>query len=125
MDIDLNKIIESVSRTRLKGGLFSNACWASNDGYCLYYGNCTSWLGCIAIALISSLVLIALCLLIHFAHRHPQAAIMEGAEFLNYEQIQLTAKNSIMQPLSATVEGTTIVQQLTADDIDEKEDNDV
>jgi uncharacterized membrane protein YkgB len=133
MGIDLNKIIESVSRTHLKGGLFSNACRvviAAIICIAAIVSINTSWLGCIAVVLIFLLVLIALWWLIAFADRHPQAAVMEGAEFLNYEQIQLTAKNSIMQPLSATIEDAINVQQLIADepdasDVDEKENNNV
>ncbi|KIC90266.1 hypothetical protein [Flavihumibacter solisilvae] len=58
------------------------------------------WISCAAIALIFILTFVILWRLINFANKNPQAAILEGAEFLVHEQIQMAAKGLKSMPQS-------------------------
>ena len=39
----------------------------------------------LAMCLLAMIVVLIVCGVLWFAHKHPQAALMEGAEFLQYE----------------------------------------
>jgi hypothetical protein len=94
--MDFNQLISNVSKVKLQGGIFAKAsavviiisiCIAS---IATIAGNL--WISCGAIVLIFFLAFTILWRLINFANKNPQAAILEGAEFLVHEQIQLAAK---------------------------------
>jgi|SRR6266850_5026110 len=46
------------------------------------------WVACVGISLLAIVVLVLGLAVVWFAHKHPQAALMEGAEFLQHEQIE-------------------------------------
>ncbi|MFA6151245.1 MAG: hypothetical protein WC716_07995 [Chitinophagaceae bacterium] len=96
MDTDFSKLIQNVSKVKLQGGIFAKAsivliivsiCIASIAALA---GNI--WVSCGAIGVIFILTFVILWRLINFANNNPQAAILEGAEFLVHEQIKLAAK---------------------------------
>ncbi len=115
MNIDVGKLIENVSKIRLKGGIFTKASTVlivvavSIFGIAALAGNI--WVSGAAIGLIFIMTMVILWRLINFANKNPQAAILEGAEFLVHEQIQLAAKGveSIPQSLSSLIEETPII----------------
>ena len=117
MSIDVGKLIENVSKVKLKGGIFSKA-----STVLMVVSICilaialltrNIWVSCGAIALIFVLTFVILWRLINFANKNPQAAILEGAEFLVHEQIQLAAKGipSIPQIISNLVEETPVITE--------------
>lgn len=114
MNVDVGKLIENVSQIKLKGGIFSKASTVlivisvCIFGIAALTGNL--YVSCAAIGLIFILAFVILWRLINFANKNPQAAILEGAEFLVHEQIQLAAKGitSIPQSLSTLIEETPI-----------------
>ena len=56
-------------------------------------------IGYVAISALTVIVLLALWKLFQFAERHPQVAILEGSEYIAYEQIQLAQKGVGTLPL--------------------------
>jgi hypothetical protein len=60
------------------------------------------WVSCGALLLIFTLTFVILWRLINFANNNPQAAILEGAEFLVHEQIELAAKGVASIPFSVS-----------------------
>lgn len=104
MNIDIGKFVKNVSQIRLKGGIFAKASIVIIVvSICLFgiaalTGNI--WVSCGAIGLIFILAFVILWRLINFANKNPQAAILEGAEFLVHEQIQLAAKGVSELPQS-------------------------
>ena len=93
----LSKAIEGVSRIRLKGGLVGKTCmvlivvalataaivWAVRD----------VWSCRIALVLLPALVFVLLWRVISFAGNHPEAALLEGSEFLIHQQMLLATKD--------------------------------
>lgn len=96
MNIDIGELVNNVSKVTLKGGIFAKTCSVliivaiSMLGISFFAKNI--WISGISIFLIFFLTLVILWRLINFANKNPQAAILEGAQFLVHEQIQLAAK---------------------------------
>ncbi len=96
MNIDIGKLVKNVSQIKLKGGVFEKASRViivvsvCIFGIAALLGNI--WVSCGAIGLIFIFAFVMLWRLINFANKNPQAAILEGAEFLVHQQIQLAAK---------------------------------
>ena len=96
MDFDIGKIFEQISKLKLKGGIFQKASIVVIViSICIFImailiGNI--WLTSGSILLIFILAFVTLWRLLNFADKNPQAAILEGAEFLVHERIQLAAK---------------------------------
>lgn len=114
MNLDIGKIVKNVSQIRLKGEIFAKASIVIIVvSICLFgiaalTGNI--WVSCSAIGLIFILAFVILWRLINFANKNPQAAILEGAEFLVHEQLQLAAKGiaEIPQSVANLIEETPI-----------------
>ena len=96
MDIDIGKMINNVSKVALKGGIFAKTCTvlivAALALFGISYFANNVWISAAAIGLIFIMTFVILWRLINFANKNPQAAILEGAQFLVHEQIQLAAK---------------------------------
>lgn len=115
MNVDIGKLIKNVSRIKLKGGIFAKASVViivvalCIFGIAALTGNI--YVSCGAIGLIFILAFVILWRLINFANKNPQAAILEGAEFLVHEQIQLAAKGvgSFPQSISNPIEDTPVL----------------
>jgi hypothetical protein len=110
MSLDIDKLIASVSQIKLKGGIFAKAAAALIVMSICVLGAailCTNfWISVIAIVSIVLPVFILIWRLLNFADKNPQAAILEGAEFLVHEKIQLAMKDvvSIPQSISTLIE---------------------
>ena len=115
MDIDFGKLVKNISEIKLKGGLFQKACTViiivciSILTIALVSKNLYVEIG--AIVLIFLFAFILVMRLINFANKNPQAALLEGAQFLVHEQIQLAAKGigEIPQIQENIVEGNPVI----------------
>jgi hypothetical protein len=58
------------------------------------------WVSVLALVLLFGLLFLMLPRLLKFADKHPQAALMEGAEFLQHEQLRMAMKATPMLPES-------------------------
>jgi hypothetical protein len=107
MEMDFNKLIKNFSRVKLKGGIFGKTCTVlivvSFTMFGISYVTKNVWISGAAIGLIFILSFIMLWRLINFANKNPQAAILEGAEFLIHEQMQLAAKGVPNLPQTLTL----------------------
>lgn len=94
--IDIGKLVKNVSQIKLKGGVFEKASIVIIVvSVCISVISVSSgdiWVNCGAIALIFIFSFSMLWRLINFANKNPHAALLEGAEFLVHQQIQLAAK---------------------------------
>jgi hypothetical protein len=116
MNVDINQLIKNVSEVKLKGGIFATASWVVIVvSICLFAvaalaGNV--WISCATIGLIFILAFVILWKLISFANKNPQAAILEGAQFLVHEQIQLAAKGvpTIVPNVNSYVEAEPVLK---------------
>jgi hypothetical protein len=96
MNIDFGKMVKNVSQVKLKGGVFEKASRViiivsvCIFGIAALLGNI--WVSCGAIGLIFIFAFVMLWRLINFANKNPQAALLEGAEFLVHQQIVMAAK---------------------------------
>jgi hypothetical protein len=107
LKIDLSQMFGSVSNIKLRGGVVGKVCtvlivvapaiaaiaWAVRE----------VWVSVLGLVLLSGMCFALLWRLIGFAERHPQAALLEGAEFLAHEQMQLGMKSSPVLPDSAAL----------------------
>jgi hypothetical protein len=96
MNLDFSKLIKNVTKVKLGGGIFGKTCTVliviavTFMGISLIAKNL--WVCVLAISLVSLMAFILLWRLINFANKNPQAVILEGAEFLVHQQIELAAK---------------------------------
>lgn len=106
---DLDKIMQSVSKIKLKGGTVGKICYVLifialfMTTIALIMRNI--WVSFMALSLMFILVFTFLWRLISFANQNPQAALMEGAELLIHEQIKMGTKN---QPTFSVIEGQVV-----------------
>lgn len=102
MEIDIGKMINNISKVTLKGGIFAKTCtvliFVALFLFGIAYFAKNIWISAAAIGLISIMTFVILWRLINFANKNPQAAILEGAEFLVHEQIKLAAKGISILP---------------------------
>ena len=87
---------EGASKIKLPGGIFGKVCYvlmttagalAAIVGFIR-----TPEIGYVAISVLLIIVLPTIWRLIRFAEKRPEVAILEGAEFLRYQQIELAQK---------------------------------
>lgn len=96
MNYDINQILQNAFSVKLPGGVFGKTCTVlivvslSMTGIAWTAGNI--WISSAALAMIFILCFIMLWRLINFANKNPQAAILEGSEFLIHKQMELAAK---------------------------------
>ena len=96
MNLDFSKLINNVAKVKLGGGIFGKTCTvimviAVTFGGIAWIAN-NLWVCILALVLISIIAFVLLWRLINFADKNPQAVILEGAEFLVHQQIELAAK---------------------------------
>lgn len=96
MNFDLEKALQNVSAVKLSGGVVGKVCLVlivvsiSIGSLAAFSGN--AWIVGAGIGAIFLLAFPMLWRLINFADRNPQAALLEGAEFLVHQQILLGTK---------------------------------
>jgi len=130
MEIDIGKLINNVSKVTLKGGLFAKACTVliivAVSLFGISYFAKNVWISAAAIGLIFILTFVILWRLINFANKNPQAALLEGAEFLVHEQIQLAAKGISSLPDNIkllTYESPSQIGNLSQKEINKPDEN--
>jgi len=103
MPLDLDKVLEKVSTIKLPGGVVGKV-----SAVLIVASVCigavaamskSEWVIGVGIAAIFLLAFPLLWRLINFADRNPQAALLEGAEFLLHQQIMLGTKANPVFPL--------------------------
>ncbi len=93
---DLQSILHTASKITLPGGVVGKVCKVLIVLAIVFAVIAWSvkvvWVSAAALFLLSAIVSVMLWRLISFAQSNPQAAILEGAEFLMHEQLQLGTK---------------------------------
>jgi hypothetical protein len=106
MNLDFSKLIKNVTKVKLGGGIFGKTCTVIMIIAVTFLGIAwiahNLWVCVLAISLVSLIAFILLWRLINFANKNPQAVILEGAEFLVHQQIELASKGipNIPTPLN-------------------------
>ena len=93
---DIQTILHNVSKIRLPGGMVGKVCTVLIVVAIAMAGIAWTvklpWVSALAIVLVFLLSFVMLWRVITFADRNPQAAILEGAEFLLHAQLMLGTK---------------------------------
>lgn len=104
MSIDVARIFENVSKVTLKGGVVGKVSRvlivASLSMAAIAWSVNLAWVAAVAILLVFILCFVMLWRVISFADRNPQAALLEGAEFLVHEQLTLGEKGRPSLPVA-------------------------
>ena len=97
---------EGASKIKLPGGLVGKTCYVlmavAGSLAAIVVSIRTEAIGFAAIGALFVSVLVVVLRLIHFAEKRPEVAILEGAEFLRYQQIELARKGTGVLPTSPT-----------------------
>lgn len=106
----VRKYTEGASRVKLPGGIVGKTCYvlmavAGSLG-AMVVAIRSEIIGYVAIGALTLIVLPTLRRLFQFAERHPQVAILEGSEYIEYEQIQLAQKGVGTLPPSPAAPAT-------------------
>lgn len=95
-NFDFQSLLQNVSKISLPGGMVGKVCKvliiAAISMAIIAWSVKIIWVSVLAIMLIFILCFVMLWKLISFADKNPQAALLEGAEFLVHEQIKLGTK---------------------------------
>lgn len=98
LPFDFEKAIDGISKVTLRGGVVGKVTFAvvlvSLALAAISWSVPNIWLAGAALVMVFVLAMTAIWRLINFADRHPQAALLEGAEFLVHEQIVHASKNN-------------------------------
>ena len=93
---DLQSILHTASKITLPGGVVGKACkvliFISLAFAAIAWSVKVVWVSVAALVMLFLLCFVILWRLVSFADRNPQAAILEGAEFLMHEQLRLGTK---------------------------------
>ena len=104
LPFNFDSVISGLSRVTLRGGVVGKVTFAvslvSIALAAIAWSASNIWISGVALAMIFSLTFVMLWRLINFADRHPQAALLEGAEFLIHEQIVHATKHLPSIPLN-------------------------
>ena len=107
MNFDINKTLKNVSKVKLPGGVVGKVCTVLIVVTLTIGGLAAlsheTWLLGVAVGAIILIVFPMLWRLINFADKNPQAAILEGAEFLMHQQILMGSKATPYIPASIDV----------------------
>ncbi len=104
--IDLSHVFEGISKVKLCGGVVGRVCWVlifSIVAIALIGASAVAFpagafIAAIAIVAIVLLVFTFLNRLINFARKNPEAALLEGAEFIKLEQLRFGMKSFPLLP---------------------------
>lgn len=104
--LDIGGLLEKVSKVKLNGGFVGKTCMVimvvSVCFASIGYSSNSDLLKASIAGLIFLFGTIFLWKLISFADRHPQAALLEGSEFIIHEQMRMGSKNSPIIEISPT-----------------------
>lgn len=97
MQFDIEGILNNVSKVRLKGGVVGKVSVVliivAISMAAISWSVSIPWISVLALIFIFVLCFVMIWRLISFADKNPQAALLEGAEFLVHEQLLLGSKN--------------------------------
>ena len=103
MAIDLEKIVQSVSQVKLHGGVVGKVCKVlmvvAVSLAAIALSVRVLWVSVLTAVFVFVISFVMLWRLISFADKNPQAALLEGAEFLVHEQMKLGTKNTPELPV--------------------------
>ena len=98
----LHSILESASKITLPGGVVGKVCkvliFIALAFAAIAWSVQVVWVSVAALGMLFLLCFVILWRLVSFADRNPQAAILEGAEFLMHEQLRLGTKANPQLP---------------------------
>jgi hypothetical protein len=93
---NLQSILHHVSKIRLPGGMVGKVCMVliivALSMVAIAWSVKIVWVSALTVILLFLLCFVMLWRIISFADKNPQAAILEGAEFLMHEQLMLGTK---------------------------------
>lgn len=96
--MDFDSATQHISKLRLHGGLAGKICYVliyvSLAIACIAWAVRTPFISILALSLIFIIVIIALWRLFNLADKNPQAALMEGEQYLAHERILIGTKNN-------------------------------
>ena len=105
--VDLSQLFEGISKVKLRGGVVGKVSivliCVSVSMAVIAWAASLAWVSVLALILVFTLCFPLLWRLVNFADRNPQAALLEGAEFLVHEQIRLGMKSSPVLPDSGAL----------------------
>ncbi|NSL89336.1 hypothetical protein ECE50_021015 [Chitinophaga sp. Mgbs1] len=123
MNFDLNKLIRNVSKVKLSGGVFGKTCQViiiiALCFVAIAFIAKNLWISIAAMVFIFIIAFVFLWKLLSFANKNPQAAILDGAEFLVHQQIEYAAKG--IPNLSTTPNKVTIGAPISMTEVEKKE----
>lgn len=97
LPFNFDRAIDGLSKVTLRGGVVGKVTFAvvfvSMALGAIAWSVSNIWLSAAALAMVFTLAFVMLWRLINFADRNPQAALLEGAEFLVHQQIVHATKN--------------------------------
>lgn len=100
--IDLHSIFDTASKITLPGGVVGKVCkvliFIALAFAAIAWSVKIVWVSVAALGMLFILCFVILWRLVTFADRNPQAAILEGAEFLMHEQLRLGTKATPQLP---------------------------
>lgn len=103
LPFNLDRAINGISKVTLRGGVVGKVTFAvvlvSLALMLIAWSMHNIWLSASVVGLIFILTFTMLWRVINFADRHPQAALLEGAEFLVHEQIVHASKSHPSIPI--------------------------
>ncbi|WP_348748396.1 hypothetical protein [Pseudomonas rhodesiae] len=122
--IDLSGLLEKVSKVNLKGGVVGKVCTTL-----MFVSACLAVVGYSSgeeniklgsLVLIGVITSVFLWKIIGFADRHPQAALLEGSEFIVHERLKMGSKDNPVidvdpmdRKISTPIENESVVAQLS------------
>jgi hypothetical protein len=99
---DLHSILDTASKITLPGGVVGKVCkvliFIALAFAAIAWSVKVVWVSVAALGMLFLLCFVILWRLVSFADRNPQAAILEGAEFLMHEQLRLGTKANPQLP---------------------------
>jgi hypothetical protein len=102
----LDKILEGATKIKLTGGLVGRVCTVvlvTVLGITVIAASSSIWwVAPLAIVALLSFVFIILSRVLAIAQNNPHAAILDGAEFFQYEKLILASKNNPLIQVTAT-----------------------
>lgn len=108
--VDLGQVLSGLSKIKLRGGVVGRICWVliitvvSIAAIAIVAGASPTGVIIGSISIISIVVLVYRFLnrIIDFADKHPEHALMEGAEIIKFEEIRFGTKANPMLPPATT-----------------------
>ncbi len=100
--IDIHSILDSASKITLSGGVVGKVCkvliFVALAFAIIAWSVKVVWVSAIALGMLFLLCFPILWRIVSFADRNPQAAILDGAEFITMEQLRLGTKANPQLP---------------------------